>query len=103
MASRRQALRTASCLTKTTFRSVAEAEAAIEAVRERVVGFSGMNIYECRFGHHLHIGHEKKPAQHQKPRLGLASGAGIGGMNDGQENVRRSGLRKQSYVTVTRC
>ena len=59
MASRRQALRAASCLTKATFRSVADAEAAIDALHERVVGFSGMNIYQCRFGRHLHIGHEK--------------------------------------------
>ena len=59
MASKRRALRAASCLHKTTFRTVADAEAAIEAVRKRVVGFSGMGIYECRFGKHLHICREK--------------------------------------------
>ena len=59
MASRRQTFRAASCLRKKTFRSVGEAEATIEAVRKRVVGFSGMSIYECRFGKHLHICREK--------------------------------------------
>ena len=59
MASKRQKVRAASCLHTATFRRVADAEAAIEAVRDRIVGFSGMSIYECRFGMHLHIGHEK--------------------------------------------
>ena len=59
MASNRQRVRQASCLYKATFRSVADAEAAIEEIDRRVVGFSGMHIYECRFGKHLHIGHEK--------------------------------------------
>ena len=59
MASRRSSLRATSCLYKATFRTVADAEAAIEEISQRIVGFSGMHIYECRFGRHLHIGHEK--------------------------------------------
>ena len=59
MASKRSSLRATSCLYKATFRNVSDADAAIQAISQRVVGASDMHIYECKFGKHLHIGHEK--------------------------------------------
>ena len=53
-----QALRAASCLKKVMYRSFKDAEAELKGLEERIVGFSGMSIYGCRFGRHLHMGHE---------------------------------------------
>ena len=67
MTSRRQELRRKGCLGKKTFRSVREALAAINEHQARYIlsDDNKMNVYKCKFGMHLHIGHVW-----DRPRIG---------------------------------
>ena len=53
MAATEHATVAASCLKKVTYRSFKDAEAELKGLEERIIGFSGMSIYGCRFGRHL--------------------------------------------------
>ena len=60
---KRNDLRRVSCVGKVTFRTRADAEAAIQLQRERILFAEPMDIYECKFGRHLHMGHSPPPSQ----------------------------------------
>jgi len=61
MSAKRQRLRAASCLGKTTYRSRQEALEAVNRYEERVVLMDHiLQAYQCRFGNHWHFGHNRR-------------------------------------------